>query len=146
METGILDFELSGRFFFPFRFLDAKLFQPVLQSSKSQTEQLRRLGDVVVSLFHRLHDEIALDVFETDAFRRQLERAFGDGTRLLSNFKRQIVNRYLIAFAQQDGALDGRFELANIPWPTVIDSSACEFPRVSPRTRREVLRVCFLTK
>src|SRR5215212_6056732 len=42
---------------------DAKLFQPVLERAESEAEEFRGLGDVVVSLLHRLRDEVALDVF-----------------------------------------------------------------------------------
>src|SRR6185369_17729214 len=50
------------------RFLDAKLFQTVLQRAESETEELRGLGDVIVSLLHRLRDQITFDIFEVDSF------------------------------------------------------------------------------
>src|SRR6185369_1988129 len=58
------------------RLLDAKLFQAVLKRAEGEAQQFGGFGDVVVGLLHRLRDEIALDVFEIDAFGRQLERSF----------------------------------------------------------------------
>src|SRR2546428_9264234 len=46
---------LSGHFFLPFRFLDAKFFQAILQRTESQTEQLCCFCNVVVGLLHRLY-------------------------------------------------------------------------------------------
>ena len=51
-------------------FLDAELFQPILQSAKREAEELCRLRDVVIRLLHRLRDQIALDILEVDAFSR----------------------------------------------------------------------------
>src|SRR4030095_17219486 len=64
--------------FIPLRLLDTKFFQAVLQGAESQSQELRGFRAGVVGLFHRLHDEIAFDVFKTNSFRWQLKRAFCD--------------------------------------------------------------------
>ena len=71
---------------FAVRLLDAKLFQTILQRAESQAQELRGLGDVVISLLHRLRDQVALDVFEIDPFGRQLERALRCWSNILTNF------------------------------------------------------------
>ena len=61
---------------FAVRFFDAEFFQTVLEGAEGEAEEFGSLGDVVVGVLHRLRDEIALDVFEIDALRRELKRAF----------------------------------------------------------------------
>ena len=78
---------LAGQLPLPSGFLDPKLFQTILQRAKRQAEQLGRLCDVVVGLLHRLHDQIAFDVFETDAFRRQLESPFSNRAEIPASLR-----------------------------------------------------------
>src|ERR1700723_423260 len=47
--------------------------EPILQRPITHPEHLRRLRDNPVGLFHRLQDNIALQMLEVDPLRRNLE-------------------------------------------------------------------------
>src|SRR5258708_13054865 len=111
---------LACRLFFSFRFLDTEFLQAILQSAKGQAQQLRGLRDVVIRLFHGLHDQVALDVFETDTFRWQLEHPLRRGARSLSYLKRQVFDRDQITFAKQNRPFDPRLQFPHLSWPTIV--------------------------
>src|SRR5687767_10713402 len=79
--------ELSAVFLvFSVRFLYPELLQTILKRPECQPEKFCGLGDVIVRLFHRLSDEVALDILEVDSLCGQLERALDrKSTRLNSS-------------------------------------------------------------
>jgi len=53
--------------------LDVELLKPVLKSAECEPEKLRGAGDIPIRLLHCLENERSLQVFERDAFGREIE-------------------------------------------------------------------------
>src|SRR5881394_1489183 len=77
-------------FTFRVRFLDPEFLQAILQRAKRQAEQLRRFGDVVISLIHGLENQVFFYFFKVDAFGRKLETAGHCALRFLANLRWQV--------------------------------------------------------
>src|SRR6186997_2838710 len=103
------------------RTLDIELLKPVLKSAEGETEQFGGARYVPVRLLHGLYDERFLQVFERDAFGRQLEVEVGDLLYLLPDLNREIFCVYIIAFTEQNSTLDGRLQLPNVTGPGVVE-------------------------